>query len=45
MWFPNKSADKKNSTTLQPFEYNYRNWARKQQSDFGWDWGEYVAQP
>ncbi|WAR56586.1 hypothetical protein PtB15_7B435 [Puccinia triticina] len=39
MWFPNKSADKKNSTTLQPFEYNYRNWARKQQSDFGWDWG------
>ncbi|KAH9465609.1 hypothetical protein MJO28_007381 [Puccinia striiformis f. sp. tritici] len=39
MWFPNKSADKKHSTTLQPFEYSYRNWARKQQSDFGWDWG------
>ncbi|EFP75806.2 uncharacterized protein PGTG_01137 [Puccinia graminis f. sp. tritici CRL 75-36-700-3] len=39
MWFPNKSADKKRTTTLQPFEYSYRNWARKQQSDFGWDWG------
>ncbi|KAH9454379.1 hypothetical protein MJO28_007376 [Puccinia striiformis f. sp. tritici] len=39
MWFPPKSADKKNSTTLQPFAYSYRNWARKQQSDFGWDWG------
>ncbi|OAV94818.1 hypothetical protein PTTG_06226 [Puccinia triticina 1-1 BBBD Race 1] len=39
MWFPNKSPDRKQSTTLQPFEYSYRNWARKQQSDFGWDWG------
>ncbi|PLW23510.1 hypothetical protein PCASD_12060 [Puccinia coronata f. sp. avenae] len=39
IWFPNKSADRRNTTTLQPFEYSYRNWARKQQSDFGWDWG------
>ncbi|PLW41900.1 hypothetical protein PCANC_11039 [Puccinia coronata f. sp. avenae] len=39
MWFPTRSADKKGATTLQPYEYNYRNWARKQQSDFGWDWG------
>ncbi|PLW18484.1 hypothetical protein PCANC_12285 [Puccinia coronata f. sp. avenae] len=38
-WFPIASQDKKNTTTLQPFEYSYRNWARKQQSDFGWDWG------
>ncbi|CAH7666060.1 glycoside hydrolase superfamily [Phakopsora pachyrhizi] len=36
-WYPPGQGNLK--TTLQVFEYNYRNWARKQQSDFGWDWG------
>jgi len=38
-WFPGRSPDGKKATTILPFEYDYRNWARKQQSDFGWDWG------
>lgn len=36
-WFPDRQGNK--ATTMQIFEYNYRNYARKQQSDFGWDWG------
>lgn len=41
IWFPLASSGSsgRRATTIQPYEYSHRNWARKQQSDFGWDWG------
>ncbi|MBW0516398.1 hypothetical protein O181_056113 [Austropuccinia psidii MF-1] len=37
IWFPGREAN--HAPTLELYDYNYRNWARKKQSDFGWDWG------
>ena len=31
------------SAVVYPFEYPNRQWARKEQSDFGWDWGPAFA--
>ncbi|WAQ86725.1 hypothetical protein PtA15_7A453 [Puccinia triticina] len=42
IWFPRGSTStdgKRRAPTILQFEYSNRNWARKQQSDFGWDWG------
>ncbi|KAA1067268.1 hypothetical protein PGT21_010034 [Puccinia graminis f. sp. tritici] len=41
-WFPPGSSGsngRRRATTILRYEYSYRNWVRKQQSDFGWDWG------
>ncbi|POW10072.1 hypothetical protein PSTT_06334, partial [Puccinia striiformis] len=40
-WFPpgSSGSNGRRATTVLRYEYSSRNWARKQQSDFGWDWG------